>query len=670
MQQYFPDRILYGGDYNPEQWSEETWREDMRLMKLAHVNMVSINIFSWTLLEPEPHKYHFEQLDRIMDMLAEHGIYADLATATASPPTWMSRLYPSILPVTQQGVRMSHGSRQHYCPNSPDYRRKAGALVEQIATRYAKHPALKMWHLNNEYGCHTGACYCENCAAAFRKWLQERYQTLDKVNQAWGTTFWSQRYYEWEDVLPPRATPAQTNPTQTLDYWRFMNDSLRGCYELEEEILRRATPSIPLTTNLMVAFKPVDVFDWAKHMDIISFDMYPAPHDGAAQVAMPHDIMRGAKGGQPHIVMEMSPSQVNWQPQNPHKRPGQLRMHIMQSIAHGANGALFFQWRQSMAGAEKYHSAVVSHEGSEQNRIFKQVAQAGAELAKLAPQVANTRIHAKVALLMDWQSWWSSEYQPGPSNQLRYYEQILTYYKALYARNIAVDIVSPEAELGEYKLVIAPLLHMIMPGVEQKLKGFVEQGGTFLTTFFSGIVDQNEHVIPGGYPGALRELLGIYVEEFDPLTPQMSNEVVIEEGELRGRYAATKWGELVHLKGAQALARFGQDYYAQHPAITEHSYGQGKAYYVATHPEQRLVDTLIKQICAQAGVEPVLDTPEGVEVTLREGKHGEKVYFVLNQSKERQQITLPEGSYTSLLDERKVQGTVEMGPLDVLVLKK
>src|SRR6266849_155034 len=543
MHNPLPSKILYGGDYNPDQWSQDVWREDMRLMKLANVNMVSINIFSWASLEPAPDQYHFEQLDRIMDILAENGIAADLATATASPPTWMSRLYPSMLPVTREGTRLSHGSRQHYCPNSLDFRRKSTALVEHLSERYRTHPALKMWHLNNEYGCHTGQCYCDTCAEAFRGWLQARYHALATLNDAWGTSFWSQHYSSWEDILPPRISPAQNNPGHCLDYWRFMSDSLLSCYRIEEEILRRVTPQIPLTTNFSVGLKPVDVFAWEPHLDIISFDMYPAQTTPAWQNALPHDLMRSLKGGQPHLVMEQSPSQVNWMEQNPHKRPGQMRLHALQAIARGADGMMFFQWRQSKAGAEKFHSAVVSHEGSEHTRIFQQVAQVGAELKQLGPEVAGSQIIAQVAILMDWHNWWAVEYQPGPSNRLHYLEQLASYYRPFHQLNAAIDVVEPTRDLSTYRLVIAPLLYMLRPGVAKSLEQFVEQGGTLLTTFFSGIVDEKDHVVLGGYPAELRKLLGIHVEEFDPWTPEMTNEVVVKDGPLAGTYPCTLWGE-------------------------------------------------------------------------------------------------------------------------------
>ncbi len=668
MKPSFPTTILYGGDYNPEQWSEDIWLEDMRLMQLAKVNMVSINIFSWAMLEPKSDHYHFEQLDRIMDMLAQHGIAADLATATASPPTWMSRLYPSMLPLTRDGKRLSHGSRQHYCPNSPDYRRKAAELAQRLAERYATHPALQMWHINNEYGAHTSRCYCDNCAEAFRAWLQERYHSLERLNEVWGTTFWSQHYYHWEDILPPRISPAQNNPGQALDYWRFMSDSLLGCYRNEAEILRSVTPDIPLTTNLMVAFKPVDGFAWAPFMDIISFDLYPSNTTPVWSNAFAQDVMRSLKRGQPHLVMEQSPSQVNWKPQNPHKRPGRLRLQTMQAIAHGADGAMYFQWRQSQAGAEKLHSAVVSHEGSEHGRIFRQAVQIGAELQQLSPEVVGSRISAQAAILLDWQNWWAVEYQPGPSNLLNYWQLLNDYYRALYQLNVAVDIAAPDGDLSGYRLIIAPLLYMLRPGVAENLKQFVERGGTLLTTFFSGIVDENDHVMLGGYPAELRQLLGIHVEEFDPWTAEMTNAVVIKEGTLQGDYPCTLWGEVVHLEGAQTLGVFANDYYANGPALTIHQFGQGHAYYLATHGNADLLGKLVRDLCQQAQVSPVLEPPIGIEATKRVRADGREIFFLLNHTELAQQVKLPAGTFTSLLDGKTVEGSVDVKELGVVVL--
>ncbi len=668
MQKPFPSTILYGADYNPEQWPESVWQEDMRLMKVARVNIVTINVFSWALLELAPDEYTFGQLDRIMEMLAEHGIAADLATATATPPTWMSRMYPDMWPVTRDGKRLSYGSRQHYCPNSHDYRRKAGALVRRLAERYREHPALAMWHVNNEYGDHVKACYCDGCAVAFRRWLMARYTWLPELNDAWSTSFWSQRYFDWEDVMPPRLTPAGNNPGQMLDYQRFMSDSLLECYRLEANVLREVTPAIPITTNFIVAFKPVDYFSWARHIDVISFDLYPRNTTPPWENAFRHDLMRSLKNGQPHLVMEQTPGQLNWMEQNPHKRPGRIRLQSLQAVAHGADGVLYFQWRQSQGGAEKFHSAIVPHEGSERGRIFRQAAQPGAELERIAPDVVGSRIRAEVAIVMDWHNWWAVEYLPGPSDRLRYLEQVKRWYAALHGLNVAIDIVAPEHDLSQYRVVIAPLLYMLKAGVAQNLERYVTAGGTLLTTFFSGIVDEHDRVTLGGYPGELRKLLGIYVEEFDPWTEEMSNEVIIADEPLRGKYACDLWGEVVHLEGARALGVFARDYYAHGPALTVNRSGEGRAYYVATQVSDELASKLARMLCQQAGVELLMEVAEGVEVTRRARSDGRKVYFILNHNDSPAPVTLPQGRFTSLLDGLDFSEQLVIAGRDALIL--
>jgi len=668
MKQPFPSTILYGADYNPEQWPESIWLDDMRLMKLAHVNMVSINIFSWALLHPEPGRFEFDQLDRIMHMLAEHGIAADLATATATPPTWMSRLYPSMLPVTRDGKRLNHGSRQHYCPNSVDYRRESVDLVRRLAERYRSHPALKMWHVHNEYGDHISSCYCDRCAVAFRDWLRSRYQTLDRLNFVWGTSFWSQYYYDWDDILPPRITPASNNPSQSLDYFRFMSDSLLACYLTEADTLREITPDVPITTNFTVSFKATDYFSWARHIDIISFDNYPAITTPAWEAALRHDLMRSLKSGQPHMVMEQTPSQLNWMPQNPHMRPGRLRLQSMQAIAHGADGVMYFQWRQSKSGSEKFHSAIVPHEGSEHGRIFQQVAQIGAELERLSHEVVGSCFTSQVAILMDWQNWWAVEYQPGPSDRLRYWEQIKSHYQALHRFNVAVDFVSPDGDLSGYRLVIAPLLYMLRPGLADILEQFVAHGGVLLTTFFSGIVDQNDHVVLGGYPAELRRLLGIYVEEFDPWIEGMTNAVVIREGPLQGSYACSLWGEVVRLEGAKVVGVFADDYYAEGPALTMNQFGKGKAYYLATQGSDELLARLAYLLCEQVKVRPTLGVEEGLEVTQRLRSDGRIVYFLLNRNESSVKVLLPDGIFSSLLIGEELVGSVEIAAHDACVL--
>ena len=660
-----PRHILYGADYNPEQWPPHMWAEDIALMKKAKVNVVSINIFSWASLEPTPDNYTFGHLDHIMDLMAANGIGVDLATATASPPTWMTRLFPAMLPMTKDGKKMTHGSRQHYCPNSLDYRRKAKELVRRIAVRYHKHSALQMWHVNNEYGCHVSECYCDQCASAFREWLRNRYHSLGRVNSCWSTNFWSQCYAFWDDILPPRLTPAQNNPGQVLDYQTFMSDSLLSLYLLEANTIRQFS-NTPITTNFMAAFKPVDYFAWAPHIDFISLDIYPPPYFPPFLTALAFDLMRSLKK-KPFVVMEQTPSQVNWMAQNPHKRPGDIRLQSLQAVAHGADGISYFQWRQSRGGAEKFHSAVVSHSGSD-NRIFRQAVRIGADLDRLDCVVAST-ITARVAIIVDWRNWWAVEYLPGPSDQLRYTEQIAYSYRAFHRLNIAVDFVQSTDDFSSYSVVVAPLLYLLRQGVENNLEEFVSNGGSVVVTFFSGIVDEHDRVTLGGYPGKFRKLLGIWVEEFDPFIPAMSNEVVVLDGPMQGSYDCSVWGEVVHLETANALARFKYDYYADKPAITVNKFGRGNAYYLATQLDEDLMHKLTEFVCDEANVRPVLRVPIGVEVTARIQSDGRRIFFLLNHTDEAIQVPLPGDSrFTELLTGGTVRKAVSVRGRDGCIL--
>ena len=631
--------------------------------------MVSINIFSWSLLEPQSGEYSFDTLDRIMDLLGNNDIMADLATSTASPPPWMSRVFPEITCVTSDGKRMNHGSRCHFCPNSKDYRHKSAALVRNLARRYHAHRALAMWHVNNEYGPY---CYCDNCAIAFRHWLRKRYQTLGTLNYAWSTSVWSQTYYNWEDIIPPRITPQQSNPSQELDYQHFMSDSILECFLNEKQVIREFTPNIPITTNFMVAYKPLDYFNWAPHVDIISVDIYP-PHTAQAwETAITFDLMRSLKRGQPFIVMEQTPSQVNWMQQNPHKRPGNLRLQCHQAVAHGADGVLYFQFRQAKGGPEKFHSAIVSHEGTEHNRIFKQAAQIGAEMKKISSVVVGSKIKAEVAIILDWQNWWAVEYLPGPSDQLKYWEQIGVWYRALHGQNRIVDFVRPEDDLSPYRLVFAPVLYQIRPGVAENLERFVSTGGRLVTTFFSGIVDEHDQVILGGYPGPLRNLLGIWVEEFDPWTPEMSNIVRVGK-ELSGKdegedYPCHLWGELVHLEGATSYGVFKHDYYVNHAAITKNKFGKGEAWYVATKPNDKLVNEIVGHVAAGTGKDVIVDLPVGVEKTIRVNANGKDIIFLFNRTGEVAKVSLRRSSYKSLLTGETVKHELDVTPGDVAII--
>jgi Beta-galactosidase len=654
--------FYFGGDYNPEQWDESVWAEDMRLMKKAGVNFVSINIFSWALLQPDEATYDFSRLDRIMDMLAANGIHADLATATAAPPAWIARDYPQSLPVDSSGTRFLPGSRQHYCPNSPDYKRLAEALVKKLAARYSGHPALTMWHVNNEYGCHINECYCDTCKREFRNWLQHKYGTMDRLNRSWSTDFWSQRYYHWDEINLPGKMPTHHNPNQQVDYKRFMNESILNLFKMERDILKKDAPSIPVTTNLMGLHKPINGFMWAREMDQVSWDAYPDPFwKMPYEFFMAHDLTRSLKK-QPFLLMEQAPGAVNWRGVNGVKTPGQMRLWSYEAMSHGADGVMFFQWRASQGGAEKFHSGMVPHSGDENSRSFREITALGQELKKCRELVGAAN-PAEVAIVFDWENWWALELDSKPSNLVRYVSQLGSYYRALREQNIAVDFVRPDEDLSAYKVVLAPASYQASPAFAEKVKAYVRNGGVFLTNFFSGIVDGDDRVYLGGYPGAYREVLGIYVEEFAPMQKNQVHQIMTPQGDADIRI----WEEYIHLEGAEALAAFKNGYLAGRLAVTRHTYGQGTAYYVGTQPDNTYLKKLLGDVMEEAEVQAPLTVPEGVEVSLRRN-HGSDYYFVLNHTGQ-QKMFVVDAVYEDILTGRPESKMISLPAQGVKILK-
>lgn len=612
--------LSYGGDYNPEQWPEEVWPEDVRLMREAGVGLVTVGVFSWALLEPAEGRYEFGWLDRVLDLLHDGGIQVDLATATASPPPWLARAHPEMLPVTADGTRLWPGSRQAYCPSSPVFRAAATALARGLAERYHSHPALAMWHVGNEYGAHVARCWCDVSAQAFREWLGRRYGDVDALNAAWGTAFWSQRYGDLAEVLPPRSTPAQANPAQLLDFARFSSDELLACYTGERDVLRELSPGVPVTTNFMVPMVgSVDLHRWAGEVDVVANDHYLTVADPEAhlELALGGDVCRGLSGGAPWLLMEHSTSAVNWQPRNVAKQPGQMRRNSLAHVARGADGVLFFQWRASRAGAEKWHSALLPHAGTD-SRIWREVVQLGADLRALAG-VQGSRVHADVALLWDWECDWATGQGSLPSVDVTYLDAVRRWYSALWHRGITVDAVHPSADLSGYRLVLAPSLYLVDDPCAAALTTYVEGGGHLAVGYFSGLVDQHDRIRPGAYPGAFRDVLGLWIEEFFPLLQD-------QRVHLSGGGQASVWTELVHPAGAQVLDSFLDGPVAGGPAVTRHTHGRGVGWYVATRPDASTLAALLGRICEQAGVAPVVPgLPAGVEA-VRRGRH----LFVLN----------------------------------------
>ncbi|MEU2748323.1 beta-galactosidase [Streptomyces collinus] len=621
-------RLAFGGDYNPEQWPESVWQEDVRLMREAGVTMVSVGIFSWALLEPSPGRYDFGWLDRLLDLLHEHGIRVDLGTPTVVPPVWFYRAHPEALPVTVEGVRYEFGSRAAICHSNADYRSAAAVITTKLAERYGDHPALAMWHVHNEYGVPVSACYCASCAAHFRRWLATTYGTVDAVNEAWGTAFWGQRYGDLEDINPPRLTPAAVNPGQALDYKRFADATMRENFRMERDILHRLSPGVPVTTNFMTALSQCDSVDywaWGREVDLVTNDHYLITDGRRTHVnlAMAADLTRSVAGGAPWLLLEHSTSGVNWQLRNPAKAPGQMARNSLAHVARGSEGALFFQWRQSRRGAEKFHSAMVPHGGTD-TRVWREVVELGASMEVLS-EIRGTRTEADVAVLWDWHSWWAQtlDWRPSVDHDAR--ERADAFYEALYDRHLTVDFAHPEADLSRYPLVVVPALYLMTEAAGRNLKAYVEQGGTLVVSYFSGIVDQHDAVHEGSYPGPLRDVLGLTVEEFSPLLPGERVRVTGPDGT---ELSADVWTEFVVPRGAETVSAYADGPAAGLPAVTRHRLGEGTAWYVSTRLGADGLDALLGRAGEEAGLAPRTDLPRDVEVVRRTGASGTYLFAV------------------------------------------
>ncbi len=640
----FPfDGIALGCDYNPEQWPRSVWREDIALMREAGVGFVTLGVFSWALLEPLRGQWDFGWFDEILGLLHEGGIAVDMATATAAPPPWLTAAHPEILTVDAAGHVLWPGSRQSWCPSSPVFREHALALVAELARRYGDHPAVRLWHVSNELGCHNGRCWCDVSAAAFREWLTNRYKDVEALNDAWGTAFWSQHYSSFDEVLPPRITPAVPNPTHELDFARFSSDELLDYHRAERDVLRDISPGVPVTTNFMVSShqSEQDYFAWAPDMDVVSQDHYldhRLPHVHAEQ-AFTDDLTRGVAGGRPWLLMESATSAVNWQPVNVAKRPGELLLDSLQHVARGADGVAFFQWRASRAGGEKFHSALVPHAGPDSAK-FREVVELGAALRAIG-EVAGSRVEADVALLWDWNAWWACDLGSHPSGELRYVDAVHRWHSAITDAGATADVVHPCADLSGYRVVVVPTLYLVEDDVAPALEAVVARGGHVLVTYFSGIVDGNDHIRLGGYPGAFRELLGVRSEEFAPLAPGTT--VTLDDGS-----RADLWTELLTAPDAEVIASYVDGPLPGTPAITR----KGTAWYVATRLDEEATSALAARILDDAGVTRA-GSP-GVEV-VRRGRY----VFVLNRTDA--EATVP-ASGTDLLTGESHNGKVTVAP--------
>ncbi|MFY9425477.1 MAG: beta-galactosidase [Caldicoprobacterales bacterium] len=671
--------MIHGADYNPDQWmrTPEVWDEDMRLMKLAHSNSMSVGIFAWAALEPEEGRFEFGWLDEIMEKLYKNNAYVILATPTGARPAWMSAKYPEVLRVQANRRRNLHGTRHNHCYTSPVYREKTRIINTKLAERYGNHPSLVLWHVSNEYG---GECHCELCQEAFRNWLREKYDDdLDKLNHAWWTAFWSHTYTDWSQIESPAPHGEFLVHGHNLDWKRFVTHQTLDFFKHEIATLKEITPDIPVTTNFMGTYPGLDYWKLAPHMDVVSWDSYPMWHskdnwEVGCSTAFLHDINRSLKGGKPFMLMESTPSATNWQPVAKLKRPGMHVLSSIQAVAHGSDSVQYFQWRKSRGSSEKFHGAVVDHVGNENTRVFRDVADVGKILEKL-DDVVGTTVRPEVAVIYDWENRWAIDDAQGPRREKKDYQLTCErHYKAFWKRGIPVDVINMDCDFSRYKLLIAPMLYMVRPGVAERMEKFVESGGTLIVTYWSGIVDENDLCFLGGFPGPLRKVTGIRSEEIDALYDEDYNYAVFDKDnplKLEKEYKTVELCDLIHAETAKVLATYKEDFYAGRPALTVNEFGKGKCYYIAFRSGDDFLSDFYGRLIEDLDIQRVLDIdlPEGVTAQKRSDGDNDFI-FVMNFAGDQRTVDLGDEELTDMIDGGQVQGEIKLPAYGLRILKR
>jgi beta-galactosidase len=660
----------FGVDYYPEHWPQERWATDARLMQEAGINVVRLAEFAWSYLEPRPGYFDFAWLDKALDILYAHGIQAILGTPTASPPPWVMAMYPDAYRVSQEGMRLTYGNRREYCPTHPGYRERSRIITRAMAEHYANHPAVIGWQTDNEF---SGHCFCPICRGEFQSWLRQKYGSLEALNAAWGTAFWSHVYTEWSQIPLPLKTGGVPNPGLDLDYRRFMSDAYVRFQQEQVDILRQLCPRHFVTHNFMgFGFDQINYFDLARPLDFVAWDNYPRgfwdmqAHVAPSPIALSCDTMRGLKH-QNVWVMEQQAGPSGWETVGVTPRPGELRLWAYQAIAHGADAIIFFRWRTARFGTEQYWHGILDHHG-QPGRRYAEIKAIGAELKRVGEEILGTENRAQVAMLLSYDTRFAFHIQPNHAD-FRYPELFGSYYAALHRRNIAVDIVPPTADLSPYRLVLAPALYVLGRDAAANLRRYVENGGVLLVTARSGVKDEANAVVNMPLPGLLAEVCGVQVDEYNVLPGDVN--VPLEWpglGADAGTGHARLWCDVLSPTTAETVARYGGEYHAGRPAITRNRFGQGQAVYVGTLGDGALHDAVIGWLVGVTSVAPVLTTPAGVEAVAR-WKGDRRLLFLLNHADQAHAVDLP-GPMAELLTGQVVGPQITLPAKGVMLLRE
>ena len=672
------ERIWYGGDYNPDQWPEEVWDDDVRLMKKAGVNLVSVGIFSWAKIETSEGVYDFDWLDRIIDKLGEAGIAVDLASATASPPMWLTQAHPEVLWKDYRGDVCQPGARQHWRPTSPVFREYALKLCRAMAEHYKGNPYVVAWHVSNEYGCHNRFDYSEDAEHAFQQWCEERYGTIDAVNDAWGTAFWAQRMNDFSEIVPPRFIGDGNfmNPGKLLDFKRFSSDALKAFYIAERDTLAEITPDLPLTTNFMVSASGsvLDYDDWGDEVDFVSNDHYFIPGEAHLdELAFSASLVDGIARKDPWFLMEHSTSAVNWREINYRKEPGQLVRDSLAHVAMGADAVCYFQWRQSKAGAEKFHSAMVPHAG-EDSAVFRDVCELGADLNKLSDEgILGSRLaKSRVAVVFDYESEWATEHTATPTQHVHHVDEPLAWFRALVDQGVTADVVPVRGAWDDYEMVVLPSVYLLSEETTRRVRDYVVGGGRLVVTYYTGISDEKDHVWLGGYPGSIRDVVGVRVEEFMPMGDDFTG--VPDRLELSNGAVAHDIADVIgSVDGtATVLETFKDDPWTGMdgaPAIVAHTFGEGRSVYVGARLGRDGIALSLPEILDSLGMAEAGGNDGRVLHVEREGANGSRFVFSFNRTHETVRVPVEgEVVVSSFAD---VDGeTASIKPNGVIVAKQ
>jgi beta-galactosidase len=662
----------FGVAYYPEQWPEERWLIDAQLMAEAGFNVVRLAEFAWSKMEPTAGQFDFAWLDRAIEILAAQGISVVLGTPTASPPPWIMHKHSDIFRVREDGWRASFGNRREYCPTNPAYHEYARRIVTGMAEHYAQHPAVIGWQIDNEFG---DRCYCPHCAKAFQNWVRARYESLQDVNQYWGTIFWSHVYNEWDEIPVPLSMGGSPNPGLALDFYRFSSDSYVAFQQMQIDILRELCPHHFVTHNFMgFQYDRINYFDLARKLDFVSWDNYPRTQWSMeaevdpSRIALAADTMRGLKR-QNFWVMEQQAGPAGWEVVSVAPRPGELRLWAYQSIAHGADAIVFFRWRTARFGAEEYWHGLLDHDAT-LSRRYEEIKRMGAEIEKAGATIVGSTVQPQVGIILSYDARFAFQIQEN-NPQLDYPEHLQQFYRALYQRRVVIDVTEASADLSAYRLVIAPALHVITPPIAENLKRFVTAGGVLVLSPRSGVKDEANAVVNQRLPGLLADLCGVEIEEYDSLPAGVHNglEFTLPELARSNLPAARVWCDVLKPKGATVVARYTRDFYAGKPAITLNRFGAGWVIYMGTVGDGLLYESLAGWFLNLAGVRRMITAPRGVQVAER-WQGDRRLLFVLNHTEREQEVTL-DRRYRNLLDSHAdgmVEGTIAIAPRDVQVL--